>query len=73
MYEAKRRALAVLQFATYGHEANLDPLGLDDHQLKVEVILRYRDMKFSSAFDDLFRNAGNRCPQRPLGPGACIH
>jgi putative transposase len=39
---------------------------LDNHQLQAEFILRDRDMKFSAAFDQLFKNAGIRRLRTPL-------
>ncbi len=38
---------------------------LDDHQIKAEFILRDRDTKFSSAFDQLFKDAGIRRLRTP--------
>ena len=39
---------------------------LDDHQIEAKFILRNRDTKFSSAFDQLFKNAGIRRLRTPL-------
>lgn len=39
---------------------------LDDNQLNAEFLLRDRDKKFTSAFDQLFKNAGIRRLRTPL-------
>lgn len=44
---------------------------LDDHKIQARFILRDRDTKFSSAFDDLFKGAGIRSLRTPkLAPDA---
>lgn len=44
---------------------------LNDHQIKARFILRDRDTKFSTAFDQLFKNGGIRRLRTPqLAPDA---
>src|SRR5947209_5510799 len=50
-----------------GHPAGQEPLdGVDDRSRSVRFLIRDRDSKFSSSFDEVFRSGGTRVIVTPI-------